>query len=90
MRSPKSRTVRRSVALPQEVVDEARAAAPAELKENLNRLVIVSLREFAARRRSLAFDRAMEAMGADPAIQAECEQIEQALAGAEADGLADD
>jgi hypothetical protein len=89
MRSPKSRVIRRSVALPPELVEEARAAAPPELRDNLNRLVVVSLREFTERRKSLAFARAMEEMGADPAIRAECRRIEEAFAGTEADGLGD-
>jgi hypothetical protein len=87
LKSPKSRAIRRSVVLPQDVVAEARAAAPEELRDNLNRLVVVSLREYAERRRAEAFVKAMEEMGADPAIQTECRRIEREFAGTEADGL---
>ena len=40
-----SSIVRRSVALPQELVEEVQAVAPADLRHNLNRLVIVALQE---------------------------------------------
>ena len=54
-----SRTVRRSVALPRQLVEAASAAAPPELRQNLNRLVTVALQEFAARRKARAFEEAM-------------------------------
>lgn len=69
------RTVRRSVALPRQLVEEATAVAPRELRHNLNRLVTVALREFAARRRSLTFEETMAQMAADPTIRAECVAI---------------
>lgn len=82
-----SRTIRRSVALPRQVVDEAIALAPPELRKNLNRLVIVALQEFARRQRSRAFEEAMARMAADPAIQRECAVLNTGLAAADADGL---
>ena len=72
-----SRTVRRSVALPRQLVEAASAAAPPELRQNLNRLVTVALQEFAARRKARAFEEAMAQMAADPAIRAECSAIEK-------------
>jgi len=44
--------VRRSVALPRELIEEATNLAPRELRDNLNRLVVVSLEEFVARRKA--------------------------------------
>jgi hypothetical protein len=82
--------VRRSVALPAELVDEATRVAPAELRHNLNRLVVVSLQEFVSRRKALAFADAMAQMAADPAILTECGQIESEFASAALDGLRDD
>ena len=84
-----SRTVRRSVALPQEVIEEARAVAPKELKDNLNRLVIVALKEFAAENRKKSFEKTVAQMAADPAIRKECASISKDFGPAEEDGLGD-
>ena len=84
------RTIRRSVALPRDLIEEASAVAPPELSENLNRLVTVALREFAARRKERAFEEAMAQMAADPAIRRECSAIEKDFSIAEADGLTSD
>lgn len=72
---PASKTVRRSVALSRELVEEVNTVAPPELRHNLNRLVTVALREFAARRKTNAFEKAMAQMAADPAVRAECATI---------------
>ena len=81
------RTVRRSVALSSQLVQEVTAVAGPELRGNLNRLVTVALREFAARRRARAFEEAMAQMAADPAIQKECAAIARDFRVAEADGI---
>ena len=73
------KTIRRSVALP--------GLAPAELASNWNRLVTVALREYAARRRALAFESQMAAMAADEGIQGECANIAREFSVAEMDGL---
>ncbi len=86
----KSKTVRRSVALPRDLLDTVLSVAPPELKGNLNRLVLISLREFVARQKAAAFERAMAAMGADPAIRSECAAIAAEFAVAERDGLGHD
>lgn len=86
--SPK--TIRRSVALSPQLVEEAQALAPPELRGNLNRLVTVALKEFAARKRQQAFEEAIAQMAQDPAIQAECASISQDFALTERDGLKDD
>lgn len=82
-----SHTVRRSVALPRQLVEEVLSVAPPEAAANLNRLVAESLREFVARRRALAFEKAMAQMAADPAIRNECAAISAQFATAEMDGL---
>lgn len=84
---PATRTIRRSVALPRQLVEDVSALAPPELRQNLNRLVTVALQEFAAQRTARAFEEAMARMAADPAIRAECAAISRDFAATEADGL---
>jgi len=84
---PATRTIRRSVALPRQLVEDVSALAPPELRQNLNRLVTVALQEFAAQRAARAFEEAMARMAADPAIRAECVAISRDFAATEADGL---
>ncbi|MBI2360438.1 MAG: hypothetical protein HYV04_16305 [Deltaproteobacteria bacterium] len=84
------KTVRRSVALPRQLVDEVKAAAPPELRENLNRLVTIALQEYAAKRKERAFEEVMAQMAADSAIRAECAAISKEFAVAETDGLKND
>jgi hypothetical protein len=84
------KTIRRSVALPRQLIKEASAVAPPELRQNLNRLVTVALQEFAAKRRERAFEQTIAQMAADPAIQAECDAITKDFTVAEADGLKHD
>ncbi len=83
----RSSVVRRSVALPEQLVSEALACAPPEAAGNLNRLVAHSLAEFIARQKARAFDEAMASMAADPAIRRECGAIAEELAGTEMDGF---
>ena len=84
------RTIRRSIALSRQLIEEVNALAPPDLRQNLNRLVTVALQEFAAQQKARAFAEAMAHMAADPAIQAECAAISKDFAAAEADGLKDD
>ena len=86
--SPK--TVRRSVALSRQLVEEVSGLAPPELRQNLNRLVTVALQEFAAQQKARAFEEAIAKMATDPAIRAECAAISGDFTIAEADGLKDD
>jgi hypothetical protein len=90
LRKAAHKTVRRSVALPRQLINEASALAPPELRQNLNRLVTVALQEFAAKRRERAFDQAIAQMAADPAIQAECAAITNDFTITEADGIKHD
>jgi hypothetical protein len=87
MRHKRSSVIRRSVALPEQLVREALALAPPESAGNLNRLVADSLAEFIARKNASAFEDAMAAMAADPAIRKECVKIAQEFAAADRDGL---
>jgi hypothetical protein len=86
----RSPVVRRSVALPEQLVREALAWAPPESAGNLNRLVAESLAEFVARKKACAFEEAMAAMAADPAIRKECATIAKEFACADLDGLGHD
>jgi len=90
MKRPRISRIRRSVALPHELVHEAEKLAPSELRNNLNRLVIVSLQEFVARRKAAAFEAAMARMADDPAIREQCAQIATEFAPAMSDGLPHD
>jgi len=86
-RTTQRKTVRRSVALPRNLIDEATAVAPPELGQNLDRLVTVALQEFAAKRKTRTFEEAMAQMAGDPAIRSECAAIVRDFSVAEADGL---
>lgn len=79
--------VRRSVALPRQLVEDVLACAPPELAHNLNQLVAASLREYIAHRQALAFDEAMRQMAADPEIQAASTAITTEFGVATLDGL---
>ncbi|MBL0159029.1 MAG: hypothetical protein IPP47_18245 [Bryobacterales bacterium] len=79
--------IRRSVALPRQLVDDVLACAPPELAHNLNQLVAASLREYIAHRQALAFDEAMREMAADPGIQAASTAISAEFDAAAMDGL---
>jgi hypothetical protein len=89
-RRPPATTLRRSVALPAALIGELNSVAPPELRANFNRLVILSLREYVARRRRQEFDSAVAAMAEDPQVQAECAAIAGDFAATEMDGLGND
>jgi len=83
------KTIRRSVALPQELVDEVAALTPDTARASLSRVVVAALEEYAERRRVKPFEAAMERMASDPAIRRECDAISREFAPATEDGLAD-
>ena len=87
---PRSALVRRSIALPRELVDGAKSVAPSEIGDNFNRLVIVALENFTARRKKRAFEETMNQMGSDPEILAECRIIKKKFLKTEKDGLNSD
>ncbi|MCK6685083.1 MAG: hypothetical protein L6R30_21990 [Thermoanaerobaculia bacterium] len=81
--------IRQSVALPRDLVDEVRRLADPELKENLNGIVVVALREYAARRRRERFAAEMARMAADEDVLRESRLITEEFRLAEADALGD-
>ena len=83
----KPRSIRRSVALPPQLVAEALSNAPEEIQGNFNRLVILSLQQYIANQKALAFEREMIEMAADPIIRAECIAIAEEFMPTEMDGL---
>jgi len=82
-------TIRRSVAIPRALVEEASALAPKELRQNFNRLVITALVEFAREQRARRFRQEVAAMAKDPQVRADCAAISKVFAVADADGLGD-
>src|SRR5437773_982462 len=82
-RTKVSTSVRRSIALPRQLIDEVTQVAPADLRNNLNRLVTVALRDYVAKKKSQAFEKAMAEMATDPAIRAECLTIGASFASSE-------
>ena len=85
-----TQTIRRSVALSRELVEEIETFAPPDLKGNFNRLVAVALQRFANQRKAEVFEEAMARMAADPSIRAECAVISKEFSRTEIDGLKDD
>ena len=81
--------IRRSVVLSATLVEEARRSAPPELRDNLNRLVVVALEDYVRRRRRTAFEETMARMARDPEVIAESSRIAWDFRSAEGDGLPD-
>ena len=84
------KTIRRSVAIPESLANEAMTMAPAEPKKNFNRVVVLALTEFIASRNREAFARSMEMMAADNDVVSECSAIQRDFMPTETDGLSDD
>ncbi len=82
-----AKTVRRSVAIPRDLVEEVSALAPTELRDNFNRLVITALGDFARAQRARRFRQEVAEMARDPQICSDCASISKAFAAADADGL---
>ncbi len=85
-----ARTVRKSLVLSRQLVEEATALAPPKVRQSLDRLVTVALQEYTAARRARVFEEAMAQMARDPAIRAECGAITREFAAAVGDGLKHD
>lgn len=81
------KTLRRSVALPSDLIDEVQSLAPPELRDNFNRLVVTALTDFATRRKRERLEMAMAEMASDPAIRKACEGLSKEFAETEDDGL---
>ena len=69
MKSASQNTIRRSIAVPNELVEELRTVAPPELRDNFNRLVTFILMDFTRRQKKYQFEAAMAEMANDSAIQ---------------------
>jgi hypothetical protein len=79
--------VRRSVALPASLVEQVSEAAPPEYRGNLNGIVRTALEEYLRNRRREAFERAMEAMAADPEVRAVSAEILRSLEPSDGESL---
>lgn len=84
-----SKSIRRSVALPESLAAEAMAVAPDQPQKNFNRVVVLALTEFVAARKREAFVKSMEMMAADSAVVSECAVVHEGLMQTEMDGLTD-
>lgn len=82
-----TRVVRRSVALPRRLVEQVSEAAPEELRGNVNAIVRTALEEYVRNREREAFERAMDAMAADPGMRAVNEEIFRSLAHLDGEAL---
>lgn len=80
-------TVRRSVALPLRLVEEAARSAPLELRENFNRLVRTAIEQMIVRWKEASFELEMRAMAEDPALRKVSRQIAEEFTSTEEDGL---
>jgi len=87
MKNTTKNTIRRSIALPNELVEELRSIAPPELRNNFNRLVTFILIDFTRRQKKYQFETAMAEMANDPAIQEVCSVLSEEFAETENDGL---
>ncbi len=87
MKNIAQKTIRRSIALPNELVEELRTVAPPELRDNFNRLVTFILIDFTRRQKKYQFEKAMVEMGDDPAIRKVCSVLSEEFMVAENDGL---
>lgn len=87
MKKTAKKTIRRSIALPSELVEELRAAAPPELHDNFNRLVTSILVDFTKRQKKYQFETAMAEMANDPAIREVSSILSEEFTEAENDGL---
>ena len=87
MKSMAQKTIRRSIALPNELVEELRTVAPPELRDNFNRLVTFILIDFTRRQKRYQFETAMAEMADDPAIREMSSVLSEAFTETENDGL---
>ena len=87
MKNIAQNTIRRSIALPSELVEELRAVAPPELRDNFNRLVTFILIDFTRRQKKIQFETAMAEMANDPAIREVSSILSEEFTEAENDGL---
>ena len=84
---PASSVLRRSVALPRRLIEEAASLAPPELRDNWNRLVRTALELYVDEQRERLIDEQITEMGKDPHVLADCRRINTQFAPTDADGL---
>jgi len=87
MKSMTQNTIRRSIALPNELVEELRSIAPPELRDNFNRLVTFILIDFTKRQKKYQFETSMAEMADDPAIREVCSVLSEEFTETENDGF---
>ena len=87
MKDTAQNKIRRSIVLPNELVEEVRSIAPPELRDNFNRLVTFILIDFTRRQKKYQFETAMAKMANDPAIREACSVLSEEFTEAENDGL---
>ena len=81
----RSSVVRRSFALPEQVLEEAATLAPPDLRANWNRLVRTALEEFIVQRKRERFLGSMIEMSRDPQARAVNREMFRGRFGAEED-----
>ena len=86
----KDKIIRRSVAIPSQLLEEIHNVTEPALRTNFNRLVVTALRDYSIRKKEEAFEKQMAQMAADPGIRSEMEQISVEFSKAERDGLSHD
>jgi len=86
----KDKVIRRSVAIPSQLLEEIHNVTEPALRTNFNRLVVTALRDYSARKKEEAFENQMAQMAADPGIRSEMEQISMEFSNTEQDGLTRD
>jgi hypothetical protein len=79
--------IRRSFALPGQLVKQAQAYLPAEQRSNLNGLVKQALEDFVRQHRYEAFRLSVQQMAQDPKAVAEHRRMLEDTAGMDEDGL---
>lgn len=82
-----SSVVRRSFALPKQILEEAAKLAPPELRGNWNRLVRTALEQFIIHRKRQRFAEGMAEMAKDPQAMAIDRRISEDFSVADADGI---
>jgi hypothetical protein len=79
--------IRRSFALPGQLVKQAQAYLPVAQRSNLNGLVKQALEDFIRQRRYEEFRRSVQALAGDPKAVAELKRMSEDFAATEEDGL---
>ena len=82
-----SSVVRRSFALPKQVLEEAERLAPPDLRGNWNRLVRTALEQFIIQRKRQRFAEGMAEMAKDPQALEENRRISEEFSAADHDGV---